>query len=110
MKPNIFSTSRLICSRCTAMAIPAQQPSIVPVAPISSPSIMKIFMILRAVAPMDFSMAMSLAFSMTVMISVVMILKAATSTMRLRMINITRFSSLSAEKRFLFISIQLRAQ
>ena len=58
------------------------------------------------VAPMDFKMAMSLFFSITTIIRALMMLKAATRTIRLRMINITRFSSLSAENRFLFICIQ----
>ena len=71
---------------------------------------MKIFMIPARVAPIVFRMAMSLFFSITIMMSALMMLKAATRTIRERMRNITLFSSFSAEKRFLFISIQFRPQ
>ena len=92
------------------MVSPPIQPSKVPMVPMVTPCKIKIFMMLLEVAPIDFRTAISLFFSMTTIISVVIMLKVATRTMRLRMINMTLFSSLRAEKRFLFISIQFRAQ
>jgi len=49
---------------------------------------------------------MSFVFSITTMIRVEMMLKAATITMRTRMTNITTFSSFRAEKRFRLLCIQ----
>jgi len=74
------------------------------------PSAMKILRICAVVAPMDLRMAMSLRFSMTIMMSVEMMLKAATRMMKSRMMNMTVFSSLSAENRLRFMSSQVLAQ
>ncbi|OPY10871.1 MAG: hypothetical protein A4E67_00415 [Syntrophaceae bacterium PtaB.Bin038] len=78
--------------------------------PMITPWSMKIFMMLFDVAPMDFRIAMSLVFSMTTMMSVQMMLKPATSTMRPTMMNMTRFSRRRAAKRLRFIFIQSLAQ
>ncbi len=72
----------------------------VPIDPITMPLKTKIFLILLFVAPMAFKIAMSLVFSITIMMSVLAMLKAATRTISARMINMTVFSSLSAENRF----------
>ncbi len=85
-------------------------PKNVPAAPIIIPLKIKIFLILLSVAPMAFNMAISFVFSITIIISVLAILKAATRTISVNMINIAFFSSLRAENRFLFISIQSLAK
>ncbi len=64
----------------------------------------------RRVAPIDIRIAMSLVFSITTMMRVLMMLKAATITMRTRMMNITTFSSFRAENRFRLLCIQSFAQ
>ncbi len=64
-----------------------------------NPSRMKIFMMLREVAPIARRMAISLCFSMTTMISVVAMLKAATRTMIPRTMNNPSFSSRRAERK-----------
>ena len=71
-----------------------------------NPSMAKIRRIVRRVAPSVIRIAMSLVFSITTMMRVEMMLKAATMTMRTRMTNITTFSSFSAEKRFRLLCIQ----
>ena len=92
------------------MVNPARQPNAVPHTPMINPCMLKIFMMLARVAPIDFKIAMSLALSMTTMNSVLMMLNAATRIIRIRMMNMVIFSSLSAENRFLFICIQPRAK
>ena len=59
---------------------------------------------------MALRMAISRCFSTTIMVSVLTILKDATTTTKTSSTNIMNFSSLSAEKRFRFIFIQSRAQ
>jgi len=83
------------------MTPPPIRPNKVPIKPMMRPSIINIFIIFLAVAPMDFKMAISFLFSITIMIRVLMMLKAATKTISTKMMNMTTFSSLSAEKKFL---------
>ena len=74
------------------------------------PSIMKMRIMPPLVAPRLFSMAMSLPFSITTIMSVLMMFRAATIMMRARMMNIATFSSFRAENRFLFMSIHVLVQ
>ena len=71
-----------------------------------SPSTTKIFMMLASRAPMDLRIEISLVFSSTSMISVLRMLKHATSTMKVRMMAMASFSSFRAEKRLRFNSAQ----
>ena len=64
----------------------------------------------RRVAPIERRMAISRPFSMTTITRLEMMLKAATRMIRVRMRNMVTFSSLRAEKRLRFMSIQSRAQ
>src|SRR3972149_11304398 len=86
------------------------EPMIVPTTPMTSPANMNIFMMLPPDAPMDFRVAFSLLFSMTIMVSVPMMLNDATMMMTTRISDMPIFSSFSAEKKFLFISIQFRVK
>ena len=61
-------------------------------------------------APMDLRIAMSRRFSFTTMVSDARMLNAATTTMSASTMPYTTFSSLSAEKRLRFTSIQSRAR
>jgi len=74
------------------------------------PSTIKIFMRLAFFAPIAFRIAISFFFSMTVMMRELIMLKLATKIIRARIINMAIFSSLRAEKRFLFISIHVLAK
>ena len=56
-------------------------------------------MIEPEVAPIDFRIAISLPFSITTMISALMIFRAATRMISVRQMNIPIFSSLKAAKR-----------
>ena len=59
---------------------------------------------------MDIKIAMSLFFSITIIISVLTILNAATRTIKVNIINMAILSSARAENRFLFIWPQSLAQ
>src|SRR5690554_6501864 len=74
------------------------------------PSVMKTRSIWPVVAPMDLRIAMSFRFSITIMMSVLMMLNTATRMMNSRMMNITVFSSFRAENRLMFMSFQVLAQ
>ena len=80
---------------------------IVPAIPMTSPSIMKTRIMPPDVVPMDLSIAISFPFSMTTIMSVLMMLRLATITINTSIMNIATFSSLRAEKRFLFMSIHV---
>ena len=95
-----------IGSRFSATTSPPITPAIVPVTPMINPSRTNIFMMLGPVAPMDLRMAISLFFSITTIKRVEAMPKAATSTIRVRMMNITTFSVFRAKRMFLFICIQ----
>ena len=78
---------------------PRATPAIVPTVPIAAPVMKKIRMIAPDVAPMVRRMAMSLALSFTSMMRPEMMLRAATRTIRVRIMNMTFRSTCSAEKK-----------
>ena len=84
------------------MTTPRTTPASVPVTPIAAPVIMKMRMIAPRLAPIVRRIAMSWPFSFTSMISPEMMFSAATSTIRVRIMNITLRSTCSAEKNVLF--------
>ena len=67
-------------------------------------------MIERVVAPMDLRMAMSRFFSMTTMMSALMMFRAATRMIRSRAMKMPSFSSLRAANRFRLSCIQSRTE
>ena len=79
--------------------VPSRKPTTVPTTPIEAPVIRKIRMIAPWVAPMVRRMAMSLPLSFTSMIRPETMLSAATSTIRVRIRNITLRSTWSALKK-----------
>ena len=92
-----------ICS-CTqeswvVTAMPATTPTAVPSRPISVPSIAKIALDRASLAPIVFRIAMSLDFSMIIMIRVTTIAKAATTMIIVSSTNIITRSVFSAWKK-----------
>ena len=83
-------------------------PASVPMIPESAPCTMKIDITERGVAPSVRRMAMSARLSVTVMTSVETRLKAATATISVRMMNISRFSTCTASNQFLLVRVQSR--
>ena len=71
------------------------------------PSRIKIDFIPCPVAPIAFKIPISLVFPRTFIVKLLLILKQATTIIKLRIINITVFSNLRALKKFLFKSIQV---
>jgi len=92
------------------MPKPEARPANVPTRPTSKPWTIKIVMMLLAEAPMALRIATSLVFSMTTITSVLIMFRAPTSTIMVKMTNMANFSSLSAEKRLLFITFQSLVQ
>ena len=78
---------------------PSARPTSVPTTPIAAPVMRKMRMIAPRVAPIVRRMAMSRALSFTSMIRPEMMLSAATSTISVRMTNITLRSTASASKK-----------
>ena len=76
----------------SASSTPPITPIPMPIRPINMPCTMKICMMLLGEAPSVRRMAMSACLSVTAITSVETILKAATSTMSDRMMNIIFFS------------------
>ena len=76
--------------------------------PEAAPCTMKIPMIERGLAPSVRRMAMSARLSVTVMTSVLTRLKAATATIKVRMMNIMRFSSCTASNQLRLLRVQSR--
>ena len=81
------------------MTVPSRKPTTVPTTPIEAPVMRKTRMIEPCVAPMVRRMAMSLPLSFTSMISPDTMLSAATSTIKVRIRNITLRSTCSALKK-----------
>ena len=80
--------------------MPASAPISVPDVPMIMPSKVKILLMPAEVMPIAFNMPISLVFSTTITTSVLIILKEATSMIKVRMINIVSFSSFKAAKKF----------
>ena len=78
----------------------------VPIKPTKTPCSMKMRRICWRRAPMETRTAMSLVFSMTIMINEIKMLSAATKTMRPMVIKVTTFSRRRARKSAWFCSIQ----
>src|SRR4030042_1034233 len=97
LKPKRFSKNPTILSKLSAIPKPRIVPRAVPTTPMMPPSMIKILKIPFEGVPIDFSMAISLFFSITTIMSVEMIFKAATNTISTRMINIAIFSSFRAD-------------
>ena len=93
---SIFSSAGTMTSMLKATASPSASPARVPITPATAPCTMKMPMMLRGLAPSVRKMAMSARLSCTVMTSVLTRLKAATATMRVRMMAIMRFSICTA--------------
>ena len=97
-----------ITSMLKAIPKPSARPAKVPITPTMAPCTTKIAMMLRGLAPRVRRMAMSARLSCTVITRVETRLKAATATMSVRMMNIMRFSSCTAENQVLFCCVQSR--
>ena len=78
--------------------MPSRKPTTVPTTPIEAPVMRKMRMMAPCVAPMVRRIAMSLPLSFTSMIRPETILSAATSTINVRIKNITLRSTCSALK------------
>ena len=76
-----------------AISIPINTPKNVPIIPVSAPCNIKISNMLSWLAPIVRKIAMSDFFSVTPITNVETILNAATAMMRVRIIDITFFSS-----------------
>ncbi|MOA24868.1 hypothetical protein D3C78_1455660 [compost metagenome] len=105
---NACSMAGTITSIFSAMPRPRANPPSVPITPTMAPWTMKMAMMLFGLAPSVRRMAMSARLSVTVMTSVDTRLKAATATISVRMMNIMRFSSCTAENQVLFCCVQSR--
>ncbi len=90
-----------------AIMIPRVSPISVPMTPMNNPCSMNISNIDDVLEPSVRSMPMSLLFSITTIIRVLVMLKAATRTMKVRMMNIASFSCLSASKKACWSSYQV---
>ena len=80
----------------------------VPMKPISAPCTTKIAMIDDGDAPSVRRIAMSACLSVTTITCADTMLNAATATMSVRMMNITRFSICTARKKFAWLRVQSR--
>ena len=89
---------------------PNNNPLKVPITPTVAPCTTKMPMMLRGLAPRVRKMAMSARLSVTVITKVLTKLKAATATMRVKMMNIMRFSTCTAANQVLFCCVQSRTK
>ena len=81
-------------------------PASVPITPEAAPCTMKIPMIERGLAPSVRRMAISACLSVTVITSVLTRLKAATATISVKMMNISRFSICTAWNQLRLVRVQ----
>ena len=88
------------------MTVPSRKPTTVPTTPIEAPVMRKTRMIEPCVAPMVRRMATSWPLSFTSMIRPDTMLSAATSTISVRIRNITLRSTCSAVKKAEFLCCQ----
>ena len=84
----------------SASNTPHSTPMTVPMMPMSAPCTMKIAMIDDGDAPSVRRIAMSACLSVTTITCADTMLNAATATISVRMMNITRFSICTARKKF----------
>ena len=87
--------------------IPKATPNVVAEAPIANPTKKKIFLIELFLTPIDFKIAISLVLFFTKIVNPEIILNAATTIIRDKIINITFLSTFNAEKSGLFNSDQV---
>ena len=87
---------------------PNKIPKIVAEVPIITPTKKNIFTIDLFKTPIDFKIAISRVLFFTKIVKPEMILKAATIMIKVKIINITFLSTLSAENNELFVSAQLK--
>ena len=83
-------------------------PAKVPITPAAAPCTTKMLMIERGLAPSVRRMAMSACLSVTVITNVLTRLKAATATISVRMMNISRFSICTASNQLRLVRVQSR--
>ena len=95
-------------SMLNATSRPIATPASVPMMPAAAPWTMKMPMIERGVAPSVRRIAMSACLSVTVITRVDTRLKAATATMSVRMMNISRFSTCTASNQLRLVRVQSR--
>ena len=101
---------RIFCrSSSQEMLTPKTVPSMPPNTPIAQPWTMKILRMLRLEDPIARRMPMSRVFSMTVIISVLAILNAATRIINASIITVTRFSNFMASNRGACVSTHVLA-
>ncbi len=98
--PSRLSRPRRIVSMLSAKARPSRKPSRVPTTPIEAPLRRKTRRIAPRVAPIVRMIAMSRPLLFTSMVMPVMMLKAATRMIRVRIRNITLRSTWSAAKKW----------
>ena len=87
---------------------PSKSPKPVPITPTMAPCTTKMAMMLPGLAPKVRKMAMSARLSVTVITRVETRLKAATITIRVKMIPIMRFSNCTAANQVRFCRVQSR--
>ena len=104
--PTARSIKGTTVSTLSASSTPEATPSSVPTTPIKLPWTMKMAMMLAGLAPSVRRMAISACLSVTAMTSVETILNAATATIRMRMMNIMRFSICTAWKKLVWLMLQ----
>ena len=97
-----------ITSMLKATPRPRPRPSKVPTTPTKAPCTMKMDMMLPGLAPKVRKMAMSARLSVTNITKVLTKLNAATATIRVRMMNIMRFSTCTAANQVRFCRVQSR--
>ena len=108
--PKNASMEATTVSTLVASATPPAIPTSVPSTPIRVPWTMKMRMMRPGDAPSVRRMAMSASLSVTTMISVETMLKAATATISVRITNITVFSVFRARKKLAWCWVQSRIQ
>ena len=102
------SMNGTITSTLKAISRPSATPPKVPMIPANAPCTMKIDITEPGVAPSVRRIAMSARLSVTVITSVETRLNAATATIRVRMMNIRRFSTCTAANQLRLVRVQSR--
>ncbi|MNV64730.1 hypothetical protein D3C71_1573870 [compost metagenome] len=102
------SMAGTITSILQAISKPSARPAKVPITPTRAPCTTNTPMMLLGLAPRVRKMAISARLSVTVITRVVTRLKAATATIKVRMMNIMRFSTCTAANQVLFCCVQSR--
>jgi len=109
LTPSARSMAGTMVSMWKATAVPSSTPPTVPITPAAAPCTTKMPITERGLAPRVRRMAMSARLSVTVITSVETRLKAATATISVRMMNISRFSTCTASNQARWLRVQSRS-